>query len=145
DYELASIPQNLAQLVDQPAESLALLGRARDEVARTLGADHPKVLEIELVEVKFIGDLAHARATQDAVCARLARLFPLLRDERTWCEYEAAWLADEAGDARGAATHFAAVAFDPAEEPVRTEIARRLVAPASAEAARSLERIAGAA
>jgi hypothetical protein len=141
DYELASIPQNLAQLVDQPAESLRLLGRARDEVARTHGADHPKVIEIERVEVVFIGDLGRARQVQDSACARLARLFPHLRDERTVCEYEAGWLADEAGDPRAATTHFAATAFD-ATEP-RAEISSRLAAPASAEAARSLERLAG--
>jgi hypothetical protein len=144
-YELASIPQNLALLVDQPAESLKLLARARDDVAGTLGPDHPKVLEIELAEIKFIGDLGRARAKQDAVCARLATLFPHLRHERNACEYEAAWLADEAGDTRAAARHFAAVAFDRATERVRAEIATQLAAPVSAEAARSLERLAATA
>jgi eukaryotic-like serine/threonine-protein kinase len=124
DFELAAIPQNLALVVEQPAESVALLRRAQAEIARTVGADHPMALDARMAEVLFVGDLASARALRDDACARLRRLFPHLRAELAEWELEAAWLADEAGDLTAAVEHLAAaVAIDPDTERARVKVA----------------------
>jgi hypothetical protein len=144
EYELASIPQNLALAVDEPARSVTLLAQAQDEIARTLGADHPKAIEIARARALFL-DLPAARALHDDACVRLARLFPQLVGDRTMCEYEAAWLADDAGDAAAAAAHFAATVF-PADEPLRAQIAAsmRELEAEPAKTAETLERAATA-
>lgn len=75
-----------------------MIERARDELARRLGRDHPQVLQLTISSAIFIGDLVKARAVHDAACARLGELFPHLANEITQCSYEAAWLAHEAHD-----------------------------------------------
>jgi predicted Ser/Thr protein kinase len=139
DYELASIPQNLALAVDDPARSVALLGDARALVVRLLGNDHPRVSEIDLWRAMF-SDLEHARADVDGACRRLATMFPHLATERAECEYEAGWLADEAGDRVAATTHFAAVGTGGIDLS-RSAIAAAMASPTTADAA-ALERTA---
>jgi hypothetical protein len=138
DYELASIPQNLALAVDDPARSVALLGDARASVVRLLGSDHPRVSEIDQWRAMF-RDLEHAREDVDGACRRLATMFPHLVAERADCEYEAGWLADEAGDRVAAATHFAS-ARTGISDPSRAAVANAMASPMTAAAAATLER-----
>jgi serine/threonine protein kinase len=144
DYELVSIPQNLALVSVRSSQSAELLSQARAEAVRLVGAEHPHVIELDQARALFLG-LEQARATTDAACERLARLFPHLRGQRASCEYEAGWLADEARDDRAASTHFAAAAVD--AQPPQPEVAAAMadfsagrVAPAVA--ARTLEELA---
>jgi len=146
DFELVSIPQNLALLVGDPARSLELLATAREITVRLLGTDHPRVIEIDRMRVLFL-DLEHARTLNDDACARLARLFPELKANRADCEYQSAWLADEAGDAIAAAKHFGVVA-ELRTNPKRARIADAMVALAAnqdpAKVAADIERDAAA-
>ena len=96
--ELVSIPHNLALVSERAANGRAMIERARDELARRLGPDHPQVLQLTISSAIFIGDLARARAVHDGACARYRELFPHLTNEIMQCSYEAAWLAHEAHD-----------------------------------------------
>ena len=142
-FELASIPQNLALAVDDPVRSVALLGEARDRVVRLVGSEHPRVSELDQLRTMF-RDLEHARAELDGVCKRFA---PHLASDRAECEYEAGWLADEAGDRAAAVAHFAAVgtganagANANAIDPSRIAIAHAMSSTMTADAAAALER-----
>jgi protein kinase-like protein len=148
DYELVSIPQNLALAIAEPKRSLELIARARSELARLLGADHPRALEIDTFQVYFLA-LERARTVADSVCERLARLHPQLRDTRGTAELEAGWLADEAGDRAAAAAHFRAALLDPASDRVRAAVASTMAAldagtAAPADLARAIEQLADA-
>jgi eukaryotic-like serine/threonine-protein kinase len=131
DYELVSIPQNLAFIVDQPVRSLDLLAQARAAAVKLVGESHPRVLEIDRMRVLF-QDLDGARQANDAACGKLTRLFPELKGRRAECEYQSGWLADEAGDAAAVAAHFTAAPLDPnsKETPTRrrAQIAAAMIA-----------------
>ena len=129
DFELISIPQNLAIVVDQPARSLELLAQARAAAVRLLGEAHPRVIEIDRVRVVFL-DLDRARALKDDACARL-RMFPELIVQRADCEYQSGWLADEADDSTAAVAHFA-VPVDAKTNVKRAQIATAMIALANA-------------
>jgi hypothetical protein len=130
DYELVSIPQNLAFIVE-PVRSLDLLAQARAAAVQLVGESHPRVLEIDRMRTLF-QDLEHAREGNDAACATFRRLFPELKGIRTECEYQSGWLADEAGDSAAATAHFKAAELDPrSEEPatrLRAQIAAAMIA-----------------
>jgi len=147
DYELVSIPQNLALAIADPKRSLELVARARTELARLLGDEHPRAIAIEDMEVSFLG-LERARAVEDSVCVRLARLHPELRSDRSNAELEAGWLADEAGDRAAAAAHFRVVALDPTANRVRLTVAATMAAldggAPPAALARTIEQLADA-
>jgi eukaryotic-like serine/threonine-protein kinase len=120
--ELVSIPHNLALVSERPADGRALIERARDELARRLGREHPQVLQFTMSSAIFIGDLAEARAVHDGACARLGALFPHLTGEITQCAYESAWLAHEAKDADATKRHARIAAANP-NDPDRAAIA----------------------
>jgi eukaryotic-like serine/threonine-protein kinase len=130
DYELVSIPQNVALVIDDPARSLELLGKARAAAVHLVGEAHPRVIEIDRMSVLF-HDLARARQVNDDACARQTRLFPELKAKRAECEYQSGWLADEAGDTSAAAAHFAAAPLDPKTSARRAQIATAMIKLAS--------------
>ncbi len=122
DYELVSIRQNLALVVDDPQRSLELLSQARSDAIRAVGANHPKVLEIEQAQALFVS-ADRAKALVEGACERLEQLFAALPDKLADCKYNAAWFADEAGDRARAAKLFAAAQLDPVNEASRLQIA----------------------
>lgn len=126
-YELVSIRQNLAFAIDDPKRSLDLLIQAHGAVVRTLGADHPKALELEQGQAAFV-DLDRARRLMENACERYEHLFLTLAEKLANCRYDAGWLADEAGDHARAAKLFAGVRFDARVEPIRLRIAAAMAA-----------------
>ena len=136
DFELVSIPQNLALVVDDSRQSLQLLATAREAAVRLLGNNHPRVIEIDRMSVMFL-DLDAARAASDDACERLARLFPQLKPVRADCEYQSGWLADQAGDPVAATKHFAAVA-ELRSNPKRARVADAMIALAANQDAAKL-------
>ncbi|MFN0249028.1 MAG: protein kinase domain-containing protein [Kofleriaceae bacterium] len=139
EYELVSIPQNLALVAADPARSRELLAFARGEYVRLLGENHPHVLRISMTEALFV-DLGRARELFADTCPRYARLFPD-DPEGVDCTYEAAWLADEAGDDAAARALFASSYLDSAD--IRGPVARLLAATSpTADAIRAVEQAA---
>jgi serine/threonine protein kinase len=139
EYELVSIPQNLALVAADPARSLELLAFARGELVRLVGENHPRVLRISTIEALFV-DLGRARELFEDTCPRYARLFPN-DPEGADCTYEAAWLADEAGDDAAARTLFASSHFDSSD--IRTLVAPLLASTSpTADATRAVEQAA---
>ncbi len=140
DYELVSIPQNLAFIVE-PVRSLDLLAQAREAAVQLVGESHPRVLEIDRMRTLF-QDLEHAREGNDAACTKLERLFPELKGRVAECEYQSGWLADEAGDRAATAEHFAAARLDPDSRERttrrRAQIAASMIALAPGEDARRI-------
>jgi hypothetical protein len=109
---------------------------ARAAAVRLLSERHPRVLEIDRQRVMFL-DLERGRPVLDEVCRRFATLFPELPAQGADCEYQAGWLADEAGDAAASAKHFGAARFGSASgardavDDRRNEIAAAMVASAA--------------
>jgi eukaryotic-like serine/threonine-protein kinase len=137
DYELVSIPQNLALVTADPARSVELLAQARAAAVRVLGERHPRVLEIDRMHALFV-DLDAARTLNDRACTQLAQLFPELVAKRAECEYQSGWLADEAGDRAAAVAHFTAAPLDPKTSGRRGEIAAAMIALAKGGDAKQL-------
>lgn len=127
DYELVSIRQNLALAIDDPQRSFELLTQAHSDLVRTLGADHPKVLALERLQAWFV-DVRRAREIVESACTRLGRLFPALSSELADCNYDAGWLADEAGDHERAAALFGSARLDPLTNASRLRIAGAMAA-----------------
>jgi hypothetical protein len=101
DVELSSIAINLARLEPDPVVAEQ---RYRDLYAQqvaTFGATHADVYFTRMFVARFTPDLARARAELEAACAGFETWKQ--PNELAQCAYEAAWLADEAGDRAAAA------------------------------------------
>ena len=117
EIELAVAGQNLANLEPTAAASLARMQQTYERYRAALGPDHPRTRAIEM----FVGAM-----TPDVAAARRAfgdcQQFEV--DLREECAYDAAWVADEAGDGAAAVAMMRQV-LDP--ESLATVIARAYV------------------
>lgn len=111
EIELVSIAQNLAELEPDPDECKRQLQDASARVLAALGAAHPQSLIARAKVGMLTRDLERARAEFEAVFLGLERWQQAA--EITAVAYEAAWLADEAGDLRAASAWMKRTARDP--------------------------------
>jgi hypothetical protein len=111
DIELVSISQNRAELTD-PDTAATLLRAAHDRLVATLGRDHRNTLSAQIKVAFTIRDPVKARAEVEQACRGLERWTNL--STVMYCAYEAAWLADQAGDRATARSWFQRVTRHPA-------------------------------
>jgi protein kinase-like protein len=96
DIELTAIPQNLAQITEDTAAAESLVRAARDRLAAALGENHFDTVMAGGRLAFATRPLGRAREMLEAACHGLERLHDTIA--LGFCAYEAAWLADQAGD-----------------------------------------------
>lgn len=121
DVELVSITQSLAQLESDPAAAERRLRGARDRYAAELGAAHPVTVVAVMQLALVTPDRGQAAALLAAAYEESARA----RASSPELAWEAAWIADEAGDRAAAKTWMTRVTGEASEV---TQIAEAYVA-----------------
>ncbi|HEU0029366.1 MAG TPA: hypothetical protein VFQ53_01950, partial [Kofleriaceae bacterium] len=106
--ELATIPGNLALVVDDTARRDRLARQQAEELAAVVGEDHPMTIDARIQIAMFVADPRAAGAQLGDACARYRRMHPHLAERITQCAYEVAWLAEERGDLAAARDAIAA-------------------------------------
>ncbi len=107
--ELASIIGNLGLVELDHAKRDELFRREGDELESVVGRDHPLALDARIRAAMFIESSDQARTALADVCGRYRRLHAYLVGRSTQCAYEAAWLAEEAGDRATASRELAGI------------------------------------
>jgi len=107
DIELVAISQNLAMIMDDSDAAAALFRAAYKRLAAVLGTDHHDTLSAGWKLAYATRPLQPARQTIEASCKGFERR----RDKIMlgFCAYDAAWLADQAGDETAARAWMARV------------------------------------
>ena len=142
--ELASIPANLALLVEEPERRAALFAESIQRLTAALGADHPRTLDQHVKQAMVTSDPEAARRLLEPTCAAYGRLHPRRGEDILDCWFEVGLLAHDRGDEAAAATAMeqaVSAVRTAALEPVpdRFEIARGYLALARGDAAAARE------
>jgi tetratricopeptide (TPR) repeat protein len=101
--ELVGTYANRALVTDDPTERDKLFATARATLARELGVNHRKTLDVRFQAAFFIEDSTRAEAELRDLCAIYQRFHAsVASDTIANCFYELGWLAEARGDRAGA-------------------------------------------
>jgi len=122
--ELTVIIENLAAVVDQPAERQALYDRAVHDAELTLGPHHPQTLRRRVVQAAGTAAPATRRDQLAVACALWDQFHPAMTSDRALCEQRLAGAELELEHRDQAAIHFAQAATLHTTNPLLGHLAR---------------------